>query len=96
MAVATDWLVREWDELPKLTSVITAPCLRPDGTLLDESGYDPATGLYLDPEGLAVPALPEHPTDADINAARTLIMDDLLGDFSSKELVVLGRQPQDS
>ena len=82
VVVAKDLLVREWDELPALTGIITAPTLRPDGTLLDQPGYDPATGLYLDPDGLLIPALPEHPTDDDVAAARDLLLGDLLGDFA--------------
>ena len=37
---------RQW-KLPILTGIIEAPCLRPDGTVLTEPGYDTATGLYL-------------------------------------------------
>jgi len=45
----------------KLTAVTTAPTLRPDGSVLDEPGHDPATGLmYVTAEAypLAVPAAP--------------------------------------
>lgn len=37
----------EWD-FPVLTGVISAPTLRPDFSVLDQSGYDPRTGLYVD------------------------------------------------
>lgn len=33
--------------LPKLRAVISAPILRPDGSILQTKGFDPATGLYL-------------------------------------------------
>lgn len=67
---------------PTLDAVIEAPALRPDGTLLDQAGYDPATRLILAPaRGLDVPAVHDTPTDADIAGARDLILDELLADF---------------
>ncbi|MCO5102428.1 MAG: hypothetical protein M9919_00335 [Burkholderiaceae bacterium] len=45
----------------KLTAVTTAPTLRPDGSVLDEPGHDPATGLmYVTSEAypLTVPSAP--------------------------------------
>ncbi len=80
-SVARDLLSRQWDELPALNGVLTAPCLRPDGSLLDVPGYDRQTGLYLDPEGLAVPPIPQHPTDTDIADAARVIVQELLGEF---------------
>lgn len=52
----------EWT-FPRLAGVITTPTLRPDGTILSEPGYDPATQLLLiDPP--AMPALPPRPSKA--------------------------------
>ena len=48
--------------LPVLSAVIGAPTLRADGSILDRSGYDAATGLYLDTQGTTFPAIPESPT----------------------------------
>lgn len=53
----------------KLTAVTTAPTLRPDGSVFDEPGHDPATGLmYVTTEAypLAVPSAPtvDHALDA--------------------------------
>jgi hypothetical protein len=47
-------------ELKKLTAVITAPTLRPDGSILDRAGYDTQTGILYDPIGshLRVPHSP--------------------------------------
>lgn len=49
--------------LPSLTAVVTAPTLRDDGSLLDESGYDAASGLLLlrDEPDATVP-IPNSPT----------------------------------
>ncbi len=33
--------------LPVLTGIVSAPIMRPDGTVLCRAGYDPATGLFL-------------------------------------------------
>ena len=46
-----------------LTAVITAPTLRPDGSVLSTTGYDEATGLLLLPadDDVVVP-VPERPT----------------------------------
>lgn len=49
----------EWPFDP-LAGVIGTPTLRPDGSILDQPGYDQATGLFLidKPD---MPAMPEHP-----------------------------------
>lgn len=52
----------------KLTAVITAPTMRPDGTVLSDAGYDPATGLLL-LAGVDFPAIPETPTRKEAEAA---------------------------
>jgi hypothetical protein len=46
--------------LPDLTGIITAPTLRADGSLLDQPGFDAATGLYLQGDGW--PQIPEQPS----------------------------------
>ena len=44
-----------------IAGVISTPTLRPDGTILSEPGYDPATQLLLiDPPPM--PVIPEQPT----------------------------------
>ena len=50
-----------WD-LPFLMGLIEAPCLRPDGTVLTEPGYDANTGLFLC--GDEWPEIPDSPTRA--------------------------------
>jgi hypothetical protein len=42
----------------RLTGVIEAPTLRPDGTLLCQPGYDQATGLYFAPGAIVFPTIP--------------------------------------
>lgn len=80
--VAKDLLVREWSELPPLTGLISAPCLRPDGSLLTEPGWDEATGLWLDPHSeLAMAVIPDQPTDTELADAAHWIVDELLDEF---------------
>ncbi len=71
--------VGHW-RLPVLSGLINAPTLRADGSLLSHPGYDPVTGLLLEPRGLAVPPIPPMPT---IGAARSAIqvLIDLISTF---------------
>ncbi len=55
--------------LPILTGVVNAPTLRPDGSLLDQPGYDAKTGLLFDPRGITFPAIPDRPSMAQAKAA---------------------------
>jgi hypothetical protein len=67
---------------PPLLGITEVPTFRPDGTLHDTPGYDRGTGLYFQPApGVEVPSVPSHPSAAEVAAARSLILDDLLGDF---------------
>lgn len=68
----------EW-QFPRITGVISAPTLRPDGSLLVSPGYDSDTGLLL-VGVLNMPPISDHPTKAEAFAAlRTL--NALLDDF---------------
>jgi hypothetical protein len=63
-----------WDSLPTLTGIIEAPTILPNGTVIQAPGYDPETGLLLDPGATQFPVVPSAPTRADAEAAlRTLI-----------------------
>jgi hypothetical protein len=61
--VATAYLQRKGRRnLRPLRAVISAPTLRPDGSILDRLGYDEQTALFYDPCGLEYPAIPDKPT----------------------------------
>jgi Bifunctional DNA primase/polymerase, N-terminal len=47
---------------PPLEGIICAPTLRPDGSVLDQPGYDLDTGLYLYLDQMRFPPIPAHPT----------------------------------
>lgn len=54
--------------LRPLDAVITAPTIRPDGSVLDRPGYDSRTRLYYAAAETA-PPIPNRPTDEQLNAA---------------------------
>lgn len=68
--------------LPVLDRVVTAPVFARDGTLQTEPGYHPAARVYYTPEpAFAVSPVPAEPTTQQLDAARALLLDDLLGEF---------------
>jgi len=57
-------------KLRRLQGVVHTPVFRPDGTLVETPGYDPATQLlYLPEPGLTIPSLPANPSPGDVRAA---------------------------
>jgi hypothetical protein len=58
----------EWREIRPLISVATCPCMRPDGSVLQEPGYDAATGILYRPSD-AFPAVSESPSLEDARGA---------------------------
>jgi len=68
--------------LPVLAGIVTTPVFGRGGVLLTEPGYHADARLLYQPvPGFEVPPIPEQPTAVEIAAARTLIVDDLLGEF---------------
>ena len=66
-----------------LAGIISTPTLRPDGTILKDAGYDPATQLLLiDPPDM--PDIPDKPTREDALAALKLLKD-VLSEFPFAE-----------
>lgn len=62
--VASVLLARGQWKLPPLTGIIEGPTLRPDGSVLDAPGYDPATGLYFDSGGVQFAPIEPSPDRA--------------------------------
>ncbi|MFZ4580084.1 MAG: hypothetical protein ACOYOB_16985 [Myxococcota bacterium] len=61
-----------WDGIRPLRGIVTAPVLRPDGTVMSRAGYDLATGLYFHRRA-AFPSVPDAPSLEDAQrAAREL------------------------
>jgi hypothetical protein len=72
--VAETYLARQgrW-KLPVLTGIIHTPFLRADGSLCEQPGYDPASGLLFQPDGQSFPSISPRPTKADALAALEML-----------------------
>jgi len=66
-------------ELPEQPTIRRAPTMAPDGRILDRDGL--FGDIFVDLGDLTPPKVPTHPTTAEIEAARDLILDDVLFDF---------------
>lgn len=77
----------QYDRIPQVVGVVSCPTLRPDGTILDQHGYDPATRLWhhLDPN-LIMPPMPLRPTRKDAEAGLRLYQELLAGFSLATEL----------
>lgn len=75
------WLVSavdargHWERIRHLAAISDTPVLRPDGTIWQEPGYDPVTGVLYDPGPLAIEAIPE-----DVDLGHALAAWELLGE----------------
>jgi len=68
--------------LPSLKGIFTAPFFTPSGDLVATYGYNEETGIYCDlSKELLLPSIPDRPSFADLDCARALVLEDLLGDF---------------
>jgi hypothetical protein len=82
VAVVKSVLATPDPALPVLVGIVNTPVFGRSGTLITAPGYHPdARLLYVPAPGFTVPAISTRPSEAEIAAARTLICDDLLGDF---------------
>ena len=74
--VADQVLARLRWPFPYLEAVIETPTLRPDGSVLDQPGWDQETGLLFAPEDRIVwPAVPSNPTVDDVGSAVDALLD---------------------
>lgn len=78
VAITYKQRIGRW-RVPTLMGVINAPTLRPDGSILEADGYDPATGLLLDTLGVAYPAIPSNPSKLDALMALQILCALLVG-----------------
>lgn len=66
--IAETYLARATWRVRPLAGIIEAPTMRCDGSILDQPGYDPATGLILI-GSVKMPSISERPTRADAEQA---------------------------
>lgn len=71
---ATAYLARvgEW-KLRFLQGITQSPTMRADGTILQEPGYDPASGLLYDPGHVIFPLIADAPTQEQARAALDIL-----------------------
>lgn len=69
-----------WPKVPALVNLVGTPVLRPDGTILQDPGYDPATRLYHAPQ-MTIPRVADVPDVVDVERARRFVLNFVLGDF---------------
>jgi hypothetical protein len=68
--------------LPVLAGIVTTPVFGRVGELITESGYHRGARLLYDPpKGFVLSPIAARPTQSDIAAARSLLLDNLLGEF---------------
>ncbi|MBA2680226.1 MAG: hypothetical protein H0U76_17745, partial [Ktedonobacteraceae bacterium] len=66
---------------PALAGIVETPVIRPDGSILDQSGYDPATQLYYAPHsGMEHCKVPLKPTEQEREKALALLWS-TIGEF---------------
>jgi hypothetical protein len=80
LAVADHILARASWPFPELMEVIRNPSLDLDGNLVLTDGYKPTMQAWIDLAGFNVEVV-ENPTEQEVEAAKTLILNELLGDF---------------
>ena len=80
--VASTLLARRglWKAQP-LVAAINAPTLRPDGSILDQPGYDAATGLLFVNTAIDFPCIQQQPTREQALEALAFIINEVLSGF---------------
>lgn len=74
--------------LPPLRRVVGVPVFikgsRGEARLLDRAGYDQESGVYYLPT-IDIPSISPDPSEEEVAAARSMLLDELLGDFPFEE-----------
>lgn len=66
---------------PPIMAITETPIIRPDGSIISKSGYDPETCLFYAPaKNLKIPEIPLNPTQDQLNDAVNLIWE-TIGEF---------------
>lgn len=87
--IAAHVLAREtWPGYRRLSGVVTSPTMRRDGSVVQEPGYDAASGLLYLPR-CAYRRVPLSPTPADAAAARDRLLE-IIDDFPMEDLARAG------
>lgn len=81
MAAMHDLLATPNPPLPVLIRIVDVPVFAQDGSLLATPGYHPTSQLYFNPQGMQFPKISVDPSEEDLTRAKSLFLEDLLGDF---------------
>jgi hypothetical protein len=85
LEVVRDILATPEPPLSHLEALRASPLLRADLSVVTTPGYDTASGVYYaPPRGFELPALREHPSQSDLEAALSLL-DEALGGFCYRD-----------
>ena len=80
--VVSDMMAASQMPVPVIEGIIEAPVFGPAGALCTSIGYQPETKCYLVlKEGISIPEVSEHPSVDAVMKARSLLIEELLGDF---------------
>jgi hypothetical protein len=80
--VARDMLATKDPPLPVVTRITEMPTFAPDGTLQATRGYHAAGKVYCAlPRGFTLPPIPSQPSAEDLARAKTLILEEVMGEF---------------
>lgn len=70
----------DWPKTRRLAGVASYPLLLPDGSLLQDPGYDSGSGIYLH-EGVSIEPVPESPGKRETDDALAFLLGKFLKDF---------------
>ena len=74
-----------WEGIPPIVGIIESPVVRPDGSILDQFGYDSATQLYYANGEKLELRVPDNPMKEDATKAAEYIFDEIFADFPFKD-----------
>ena len=82
MNIAKDLLAFPDQELPRLEAITQVPLFGKGGQLIASRGYHEEDLLWFEPDlSFHLDPVPDHPTLEQVEAAKSLLLDDLLHDF---------------
>jgi hypothetical protein len=74
-----------WDGIPPLVGLIESPVIRPDGSIVDDFGYDAATQLYYASGQNLELKVRDNPRQEDAKEAALFILSEVFSDFPFKD-----------
>lgn len=85
MEVVRDMMAFADDHLPQIRGIIHSPTYYGKGELQIQEGYNFSTGLFYASNGLKIPRISQDPTDAEVEKAAKLLLDEVFVDFPFRD-----------